>query len=104
MKILIADKFEKVGIDGLKELGCTVVSLPDLTAEALPVALKEHDPNVLIVRSTKVNGEALRSGTSLGLVIRAGAGSTPSMSMLHPISASSSPTVRGGTRSRSPSW
>jgi D-3-phosphoglycerate dehydrogenase len=74
MKILIADKFEKVGIDGLKELGCTVVSLPDLTAEALPVALKEHDPNVLIVRSTKVNGEALRSGTSLGLVIRAGAG------------------------------
>src|ERR1041384_3252986 len=74
MKILIADKFEKVGVDGLKELGCTVVSLPDLTAEALPVALREHDPNVLIVRGTKVSGEALRSGTSLGLVIRAGAG------------------------------
>jgi D-3-phosphoglycerate dehydrogenase len=74
MKILIADKFEKVGIDGLKELGCTVVSLPDLTTEALPVALKEHDPNVLIVRSTKVTGDALRSGTSLSLVIRAGAG------------------------------
>jgi D-3-phosphoglycerate dehydrogenase len=47
-----------VGIDGLKELGCTVVSLPDLTTEALPVALKEHDPNVLIVRSTKVTGDA----------------------------------------------
>jgi D-3-phosphoglycerate dehydrogenase len=74
MKILIADKFEKVGVDGLKELGCTVVSLPDLTTEALPVALKEHDPNVLIVRSTKVTGDALRSGTSLSLVIRAGAG------------------------------
>ncbi len=74
MKILIADKFEKVGIDGLKELGCAVVSLPDLVADALPVALKEHDPNVLIVRSTKVTGEALRSGTSLSLVIRAGAG------------------------------
>jgi len=28
MKVLIADKFEKVGIDGLKELGCTVVSQP----------------------------------------------------------------------------
>jgi D-3-phosphoglycerate dehydrogenase len=74
MKILIADKFERVGVDGLKELGCAVVSLPDLTAEALPVALKEHDPNVLIVRGTKVTGEALRSGTSLSLVIRAGAG------------------------------
>jgi len=74
MKVLIADKFEKVGIDGLQELGCTVISQPDLTATALPAALKAHDPSVLIVRSTKVTGEALRSGPSLGLVIRAGAG------------------------------
>lgn len=74
MKVLIADKFEKVGIDGLQELGCTVISQPDLTAAALPEALKAHDPSVLIVRGTKVTGEALRSGPSLGLVIRAGAG------------------------------
>ena len=33
MKVLIADKFEKVGIDGLKELGCSVVSQPDVKAE-----------------------------------------------------------------------
>ena len=32
MKVLIADKFEKVGIDGLKELGCSVVMRPELTA------------------------------------------------------------------------
>ena len=38
MKVLIADKFEKVGIDGLKELGCTVVSQPDVKAEELPGA------------------------------------------------------------------
>src|SRR5215210_3437107 len=50
MKVLIADKFEKVGIDGLKELGCTVVSEPGVKAEAL------------------------RAGTALSLVIRAGAG------------------------------
>jgi D-3-phosphoglycerate dehydrogenase len=74
MKVLIADKFEKVGVDGLQELGCTVVSQPDLTAAALPEALKVHDPSVLIVRGTKVTGEALRTGSSLGLVIRAGAG------------------------------
>lgn len=74
MKVLIADKFEKVGIDGLKELGCTVVSQPDVTATTLPAALRAHDPMVLIVRSTKVTAEALRSGPSLGLVIRAGAG------------------------------
>jgi D-3-phosphoglycerate dehydrogenase len=74
MKVLIADKFEKVGIDGLKELGCTVVSQPEVTAATLPAALKSQDPTVLIVRSTKVTAEALRSGPSLGLVIRAGAG------------------------------
>jgi D-3-phosphoglycerate dehydrogenase / 2-oxoglutarate reductase len=74
MKVLIADKFEKVGIDGLKELGCTVVSRPELTAEALPAAVKEVDPHILIVRSTKVNAETLYAGTSLTLVIRAGAG------------------------------
>jgi D-3-phosphoglycerate dehydrogenase len=74
MKVLIADKFEKVGIDGLKELGCTVVSQPDLSADTLPAALTEQDPNVLIVRSTKVTAAALRAGPSLALVIRAGAG------------------------------
>ena len=74
MKVLIADKFEKVGIDGLKELGCTVVSRPDLSAATLPAALTEQDPNILIVRSTKVTADALRAGPSLALVIRAGAG------------------------------
>jgi D-3-phosphoglycerate dehydrogenase len=74
MKVLIADKFEKVGIDGLHELGCAVVSRPELTAEALPGAIEEVDPNILIVRSTKVSAAALNAGTSLTLVIRAGAG------------------------------
>lgn len=74
MKVLIADKFEKVGIDGLKELGCRIVSQPDLTAEALPGAVREVDPHILIVRGTKVTAETLNAGTALTLVIRAGAG------------------------------
>ncbi|MEP6574620.1 MAG: NAD(P)-dependent oxidoreductase, partial [Gemmatimonadota bacterium] len=74
MKVLIADKFEKVGVDGLKELGCTVVSRPDVKAEELPAAMREVDPHVLIVRSTKVTAESLKAGPSLSLVIRAGAG------------------------------
>src|SRR5918912_2023574 len=74
MKVLIADKFEKVGVDGLKELGCVVVSRPDVTAEQLPEAIREIDPNILIVRGKKVNAAALEAGTSLELVIRAGAG------------------------------
>jgi D-3-phosphoglycerate dehydrogenase len=74
MKVLIADKFEKVGIDGLKELGCTVISEPDVKADGLPDLIRRVDPNILIVRSKKVNLDALRAGTALTLVIRAGAG------------------------------
>ncbi len=74
MKVLVADKFEKVGIDGLKELGCIVLSQPDVKAEALPQLIRTEDPNILIVRSKKVTADALRAGTALSLVIRAGAG------------------------------
>jgi D-3-phosphoglycerate dehydrogenase len=74
MKVLIADKFEKVGIDGLKELGCSIISQPDLTAQALPGTVREVDPHILIVRGTKVTAETLNAGTALTLVIRAGAG------------------------------
>ncbi|MBA3258395.1 MAG: ACT domain-containing protein [Gemmatimonadales bacterium] len=74
MKVLIADKFEKVGIDGLKELGCSVVAQQDLKAEELPAKIREVDPHILIVRSKKVGADALTAGTALSLVIRAGAG------------------------------
>ncbi len=74
MRVLIADKFEKVGVDGLKEIGCTVELQPDLTADTLPGALERLDPQILIVRSTKVTAAALKSGASLSLVLRAGAG------------------------------
>ena len=74
MKVLVADKFEKVGIDGLKDLGCTVTSEPDVKADALPGLIRQIDPHILIVRSKKVNADALRAGTALTLVIRAGAG------------------------------
>ena len=74
MNVFIADKFERVGIDGLKELGCTVVSQPDVKADELPARIREIDPHILIVRSKKVNAEALKAGTALTLVIRAGAG------------------------------
>ena len=74
MKVLIADKFEKVGIDGLKELGCEVVSKPDVKPEELPALMKEVAPDLLVVRGKKVSAEALKAGTNLTTVIRAGAG------------------------------
>jgi D-3-phosphoglycerate dehydrogenase len=74
MKILVADKFEKVGVDGLKELGCTVISQPEVQADELPMLIRQTDPHILIVRGKKVTADALKAGTALTLVIRAGAG------------------------------
>ena len=74
MKLLVADKFEKVGIDGLKDLGCDVVLQPDVKAEDLAAVIREVNPKILIVRSKKVNEAALAAGPGLSLVIRAGAG------------------------------
>lgn len=74
MLVLIAEKFEKVGVDGLKEIGCQVIHNPDVPAEELPAMMREIDPDVLIVRGKKVSAESLKAGTRLNLVIRAGAG------------------------------
>jgi len=74
MKVLIADKFEKSGVEGLKGLGCEVVSNPDLKDAALTAALKELGPTVLVVRSTKVTADHLAATGALKLVLRAGSG------------------------------
>jgi D-3-phosphoglycerate dehydrogenase len=72
MRILIANKFEQSGIDGLKSLGCDVVYQPDLVDDALAQAVASGGAEVLIVRSTKVT-EAMMA-PALKLIIRAGAG------------------------------
>jgi D-3-phosphoglycerate dehydrogenase len=73
MKVLIADKFEQSGQDGLAAMGCEVTFQPDLKDEALVEAIRTLNPDVLVVRSTKVTESALAAGT-LKLVVRAGAG------------------------------
>lgn len=73
MKVLVADKFEKSGLEGLKKLGCEVLSEPDLKDDALTARLKESGAGVLIVRSTKVTREMLEA-SKLSLIVRAGAG------------------------------
>jgi D-3-phosphoglycerate dehydrogenase len=73
-RVLIADKFERVGVDGLKEMGCDVVERPDVKADELAAVVREIDPKVLIVRGKRVTEATLAAGVRLGLVIRAGAG------------------------------
>jgi len=73
MKVLVADKFEKSGIDGLKAAGCDVIYQPDLKDDALTAAIRDAGADVLVVRSTEVTAPMLEAG-SLSLVVRAGAG------------------------------
>lgn len=74
MKVFVADKFEKVGIEGLKALGCTVVSDPNAGAVGLAGLVAQHDPEVLVVRSTKVPAAVFEGARSLRLIVRAGSG------------------------------
>ncbi len=73
MHVLIADKFEQSGRDGLKALGCEITFEPDLKDEALVEAIGKYSPDVLVVRGTKVNENMLAAGP-IKLVVRAGAG------------------------------
>jgi D-3-phosphoglycerate dehydrogenase len=73
MRVLIADKFEQSGRDGLQALGCDISYQPDLKDEALVEAIKKETPDVLVVRGTKVTEPMLDAGP-LKLIVRAGAG------------------------------
>src|SRR5436305_6080076 len=73
MKVLVADKFEKSGIDGLKAAGCDVAYEPELKDASLAQAIGSSGADVLIVRSTNVTTDMLDAGR-LSLIVRAGAG------------------------------
>jgi D-3-phosphoglycerate dehydrogenase / 2-oxoglutarate reductase len=73
MKVLIADQFEQSGIDAIAAAGCEVIYDPSLADQQLADALTVSQPDVLVVRSTKVT-EPMLANTSLSLIVRAGAG------------------------------
>ena len=73
MKVLVADKFEQSGLEGLAAAGCEVVYEPDLVDARLAEAIASTNADVLVVRSTKVT-EAMLDRGRLALVVRAGAG------------------------------
>jgi D-3-phosphoglycerate dehydrogenase len=74
MRVLIADKLASLVRGRLQDIGCQVNVEPDLSGETLTARLHELDPNVLVVRSTKVTAADVDAARALSLVIRAGAG------------------------------
>jgi len=73
VKVVIADRFEQSGIDGLRSAGCEVLYAPDLKDAALADAVRKTHADVLVVRGTKVGSDVLDAG-QLSLIVRAGAG------------------------------
>ncbi len=73
MKVLVADKFEKSGLEGFAAAGFEVQYQPDAKDDALAQAIGASNAEVLVVRSTKVTRPMLEAGR-LALVVRAGAG------------------------------
>ncbi len=74
MRVLLADKLPERARHRLEGGGFEVRSEPGLTGPALGEALEAFDPDVLVVRSTRVEAAHLSVAPSLSLVVRAGAG------------------------------
>lgn len=74
MKIFIVDKFEAWGVDQLKHIAEEVVTETGLKDQALADRVAALDPDVIIVRSTKIPARVLEAGKRLKLIVRAGSG------------------------------
>ena len=74
MRILLADKLPDHARVRLAAGGHEVRSEPGVSGDALVASIAAFDPDVLVVRSTKVGASHLAAARSLSLVVRAGAG------------------------------
>lgn len=75
MKVLIADTFSAAAIEELKKAGIEVVYDTSLKEQKLTDALKANQPDILVVRSTKVQPPQIEAALpNLKMVVRAGSG------------------------------
>lgn len=74
MIILVADKLAESGMQALREAGHTVVAEPKVSGDTLLDALRNAQPHMLVVRSTKVNSAMMDANPNLELIVRGGAG------------------------------
>ena len=74
MKVLVADKFEQSGIDGLKAAGCEVVYEPDLKDDALREAIADDAAPTCWSCAARRSPTPMLDAGRLSLIVRAGAG------------------------------
>ena len=74
MRVLVADKLPSVSLQRLERSGFEVTQDATLKGESLVAKMNATQPEILVVRSTRVEAEHFAASASLALVIRAGAG------------------------------
>lgn len=74
MRVLIADKLSPIVPGRLEAAGFAVTVEPALKDEAFREALSLHNPQVVVVRSTKITAAHIDAAPALSLIIRGGAG------------------------------
>ena len=65
MKVLVADLFSEDGIKEMRDSGLEIIYDDKLNGDSLKKAMSEHQPTVLVVRSTKVTSDIIDANTKL---------------------------------------
>jgi D-3-phosphoglycerate dehydrogenase len=73
-KVLLLDTLPDWVETKLQDLGCSVIVKTGVGEAEHPALLKDINPRILIVRSTKVNRAMIEAASDLSLIIRSGAG------------------------------
>ncbi|MSR28506.1 MAG: hydroxyacid dehydrogenase [Phycisphaerales bacterium] len=71
-RILVVDEFGTAGLDALRAIGCDAIHNRALSASSLALAIRDLEPDILVVKSMRVSDEALASTDRLGLVVCCG--------------------------------
>ena len=74
MRILIADSLPSTCVTELEATGLSVKFEPGLSGAELRETLAKLEPEIVVVRSTRIDRAMIEADRSLALIIRAGAG------------------------------
>ena len=69
VRVLIADGFDSAAADALREAGCDVIHNPMLSPATLAGAIRDVQPEALVVRGMEVDAAALGASPRLALIV-----------------------------------
>lgn len=69
VRVLIADGFDSAAADALREAGCDVIHNPMLSSSTLAGAIRDVQPEALVVRGMAVDAQAMAASPRLALIV-----------------------------------